>query len=104
VTTDRIDQPQPPERGTPAANQPGEEKGTGPSLKALPPGAPQSDSGQPGGGQGRIDVVGIVPEGIRVDPDLTEGHPGYEESGDSEIIPPQRLDGRGSAAQEGTAG
>jgi hypothetical protein len=28
-----------------------------------------------------------MPEGIRVDPNITEGHPGYEESGQSEIIP-----------------
>jgi hypothetical protein len=39
------------------------------------------------------DVTGIVPEGIRIDPDITEGHPGYEESGDSEIIPVDRLAG-----------
>jgi hypothetical protein len=51
-----------------------------------------SDSGRPetGSGEGRKDVTGIMPEGIRVDPDITEGHPGYEESGDSEIIPPGR--------------
>jgi len=36
---------------------------------------------------GRTDVTGIMPEGIRVDPDITEGHPGYLESGDSEIHP-----------------
>jgi hypothetical protein len=28
-----------------------------------------------------------MPQGIRIDPDIMEGHPGYEESGDSEIIP-----------------
>jgi hypothetical protein len=28
-----------------------------------------------------------MPEGIRIDPDITEGHPGYEESGSSEITP-----------------
>jgi hypothetical protein len=43
----------------------------------------------------RIDVTGIIPEGIRIDPDITEGHPGYEESGESQIIPPERL-ARGS--------
>jgi hypothetical protein len=32
-----------------------------------------------------------MPEGIRVDPDLTEGHPGYEESGNSEHIPTERF-------------
>jgi hypothetical protein len=42
-----------------------------------------------------------MPEGIRIDPDITEGHPGYEESGDSEIIPPERLAGGGSAAEKG---
>jgi hypothetical protein len=49
-----------------------------------------AESGNPGGGQGRIDVAGVVPEDIQVDPDITEGHPGHEESGDSEIIPPPK--------------
>ncbi len=51
----------------------------------------RTDSGRPetGSGEGRKDVTGIMPEGVRVDPDITEGHPGYQESGDSEIIPPQ---------------
>jgi hypothetical protein len=53
----------------------------------------QRDSGQPGGGQGRVDVTGVVPEGVRVDPNLTEGHPGYQDSGDSEIIPPRDTEG-----------
>jgi hypothetical protein len=39
----------------------------------------------------RVDVTGIMPEDIRIDPDIIEGHPGYEESGDSEIIPRERL-------------
>jgi hypothetical protein len=48
-------------------------------------------SGQPGGGQGRVDFVGNVPEGVRVDPYITEGHPGYEEkSSSSELWPAQR--------------
>lgn len=47
------------------------------------------DSGQPGGGQGREDAVGVIREDIHVDPDLTEGHPGYDESGKSGI-PSQR--------------
>jgi len=59
--------------------------------------ADRRESGRPGGGQGRTDVTGIVPEGVRIDPDLTQGHPGYEESGDSEIIPPDRRAGGGSA-------
>ncbi len=62
-----------------------------PALKAPPPGAWPADTSQPGGGQGRVDVTGIMPEGIRVDPNITEGHPGYEESGESEIIPAERF-------------
>jgi hypothetical protein len=50
---------------------------------------------RPGTDPNRVDVTGTMPEGIRVDPDLTEGHPGYEESGDSEIIPNKRLTKRG---------
>ena len=38
-------------------------------------------------GGSRVDRTGIIPEGVRIDPDLTEGHPGYEESGPSEIRP-----------------
>jgi hypothetical protein len=71
---------------------------------ALLPGVPLSDSGQPGGNPGRVDVTGIMPEGIRIDPDLTEGHPGYEESGDSEIIPAERLAKGATASEEGGAG
>jgi hypothetical protein len=48
-----------------------------------------SDSGWPGGGRGRTDVTGVITENVRVDPNLTEGHPGYQESGDSEIHPPR---------------
>jgi hypothetical protein len=33
-----------------------------------------------------VDVVGIIPGNVYVDPELTEGHAGYEESGDSELI------------------
>jgi hypothetical protein len=40
------------------------------ARKALPKG-----SGGPG--TGRVDVTGIVPEDIHMDPDITEGHPGY---------------------------
>lgn len=60
------------------------------ALQAHPEASVPPDSGEPGGGQGRIDVTGIVPETIRIDPSITEGHPGYDESGDSEIIPTSR--------------
>ncbi len=58
----------------------------------------QSGGRQPQSGEasGRVDVTGIMPEGIRIDPDITEGHPGYQESGDSEIIPNERLTGGSS--------
>jgi hypothetical protein len=42
---------------------------------------------QPGISPGDVDITGIVPEGVRIDPDITEGHPGYQESGSSEITP-----------------
>lgn len=50
----------------------------------------RSDSGRPedGSGEGRRDVTGVMPD-AKIDPDITEGHPGYQESGDSEIIPPK---------------
>jgi hypothetical protein len=96
----RIDPPQPPKgEQAPAANEPR----ANPPLAVAPREGPQPDSGQPGGGQGRIDVTGVVPEGMRVDPDLTEGHPGYEESGDSEVIPPERLTGGGAKAEKDRA-
>jgi hypothetical protein len=38
-----------------------------------------------------VDITGRVPEDVRIDPNITEGHPGYEESGESEIIPMERL-------------
>ena len=53
-----------------------------------PPGdAGAPDKGLPGGGKGRVDVTGVLPEGIAIDPNLTEGNPGYGESGDSEMHP-----------------
>jgi hypothetical protein len=61
------------------------------ALKALPKGPNLPDTGQPGGGKGGVDITGTIPEDIRVDPDLTEGHPGDQPSGDSEIIPTERL-------------
>jgi len=94
----RVDQRQPLEGDQPKASA-----GVSPASKALPKGIAQAETGQPGAGQGRIDVTGIVPEDIRIDPDITEGHPGYEESGDSEIIPPQRLTGEGTPTEEGEA-
>jgi hypothetical protein len=30
-----------------------------------------------------------LPDDVHVDPDITEGHPGYEESGRSDIKPPK---------------
>ncbi len=96
----RSDKPnQPEQKEAPQGN-----KSPEPAARALLPGVSRSDSGQPQGNAGRIDVTGIIPEGIRIDPDITEGHPGYEESGDSEIIPPERLTRGESAAEEGGEG
>jgi hypothetical protein len=55
-------------------------------------------SGRPedGSGEGRKEVTGIMPPGIRVDPDITEGHPGYDESGSSELRPPSQPSGSGT--------
>ena len=53
------------------------------------PRAPDSGRPETGSGKGRRDETGVMPEDFQVDPDITEGHPGYQESGDSEIIPPQ---------------
>ena len=97
MSAKRIDQPHQPE---PKEIPRGDESPKPPPM-ALLPGVPLSDSGQPEGNPGRVDVTGTMPEGIRIDPDITEGHPGYEESGDSEIIPPERLAGGGSAAEKG---
>jgi hypothetical protein len=51
----------------------------------------QSDRGLPGEGQGRVDITGRVAQDVKVDPYVTEGHPGYEESGGSELRPAKRL-------------
>jgi hypothetical protein len=57
-----------------------------------------AEKGQPGDGKNRVDDVGVIPEGIRIDPNITEGHPGYDESGDSELHPPIG----GTAPRQGT--
>ena len=98
MTEKRVDRTQPPDPDKPpvtdqtASNAAAGSAltGTGPSTPGMPP----------PGGQGHVDVTGIVPEGIHIDPDITEGHPGYEESGDSEIIPLEPLVRGESAGQE----
>jgi uncharacterized protein (DUF2267 family) len=91
--------PQRQEIGTPATSS--AESGLNiPSVERALPFAPlRAATGLPeeGSGQGRVDLTGTMPEGIRVDPDITKGHPGYEESGDSQIIPAERLSGKESA-------
>ena len=60
------------------------------SSRALTPTTkedPRVESGQPGGGQGRTDVTGVIRDKVRVDLYVTEGQPGYEETGPSEIAP-----------------
>lgn len=54
---------------------------------AAAPSQPPALPHEPGISPGAVDVTGIVPEDVRVDPDITEGHAGYEESGGSEIHP-----------------
>jgi hypothetical protein len=81
--------------------QPAEEQSTPPVSEqgpksAIPPALPH----RPGVGSGSVDFTGVVPEGIRIDPDITEGHPGYEESGDSEIIPPKPVTGEGKGPEK----
>ncbi len=83
---------------------PQDNESAAPLPKALPAGKPLSNSGMPGGTPGRVDITGIMPEGIRIDPDITEGHPGYDESGSSEIIPSERLARGGAATEEGKTG
>jgi hypothetical protein len=94
---------QPEKQGESGAGPPVTDEDTHPVLKTPPQGAKPAETGQPGGGRGRVDITGIMPEGIRVDPDLTEGHPGYQESGDSGIIPTERLT-KGGATEEKDSG
>jgi hypothetical protein len=74
-------------------------------IEELNPSAPQlteqRDRGQPGGGQGRVDIVANVPDDVRVDPDITEGHPGYDESGASEIHPLKAIEDRQPSMEKG---
>ena len=55
-------------------------------ARALTPGVPCSLTHQAGISPGSVDVTGIVPEGVIVDLNITEGHPGYGVSGASKII------------------
>lgn len=56
----------------------------------VPTGDDRRESGQPGGGQGREDATGVIRDKIHIDPEIMEGHPGYNETGPSEITPPRR--------------
>jgi hypothetical protein len=58
---------------------------------ALPRAPTSAGSGPFAAARGRVDLTGITAANVCIDPDLTEGHPGYEESGESEIIPAKRL-------------
>jgi hypothetical protein len=70
---------------------------------AIPPALPPARSHPPCDPY-YVDVTGKASEDIHVDPDITEGHPGYQESGDSELIPPDRLaEGEGAAGKSGSA-
>ena len=99
MSAERIDQPHQPE----PKEALGGNEGPKPLPIALLPSVSLSDSGIPGGNPGRVDVTGIMPDDIRVDPNITEGHPGYEESGDSEIISAERL-ARGRSPEPGNQG
>lgn len=74
---------------TPRSKQKNESKGDeqseaecwAPIRPIAPPALPHEPEISPGS----VDVTGIVPEDVHVDPDITEGHPGYEESGSSEL-------------------
>ncbi len=72
-----------------------------PARQQLPDKAPPGDAGPFRAGEGRVDVTGIMPEGVHVDPDITEGHPGYQQSGESEIIPNDRLAKGGATPDKG---
>ncbi len=76
MTAGRTDQPQPAAGQTPVPNQAPTTEGAIPALTAPAQGMPPPDSGQPRGGRGRVDLTGIIPENIHVDPDITEGAPG----------------------------
>jgi hypothetical protein len=54
------------------------------STKTKPTVIPASPH-KPGVKPDAVDVVGVLPGDVHVDPELTEGHAGYEESGDSEL-------------------
>jgi len=97
MTAKSADQPRSPGQ-PPASNARPPDTGKAPRPPAL------NKPERPDGGQGRVDVTGIIPDNIHVDPDLTEGHPGYDESGDSEIIPSSRPSKGGASKDKGPAG
>jgi hypothetical protein len=90
-------------RNASGATQPAADAGVPPLPKALPKESEHPETDPFRAGRGCVDVMGIMPEGIRIDPDITEGHPGYEESGDSELIPTERLT-RGASEDSQSAG
>ena len=63
---------------------------TGKGGALVPMGDDRRESGQPGGGQGREDATGVIRDKIHIDPEIMEGHPGYDETGPSETTPPPR--------------
>jgi hypothetical protein len=79
-------------KSTPKKKRPDKAKSTsaGQGGSLVPTGDDRRESGQPGGGQGREDATGVIRDKIHIDPEIMEGHLGYDESGPSEITPPPR--------------
>jgi hypothetical protein len=92
--------PPPDTKNTSSSAQPAVDPGTQLPPKAPPTVSEQGDAEPFAAGKGRVDRTGIMPENIRIDPDVTEGHPGYQESGDSEIIPNDRFQDGPKSAQK----
>jgi hypothetical protein len=84
-----------------AVNQPDQgtqspQRNTPTPFKPMPPSLPARKVGP-------VDVTGKMPDDFHVDPDITEGHPGYEESGDSELnLPPDLTGGSDTEAEQPT--
>ncbi|HVT28239.1 MAG TPA: hypothetical protein VHE81_09525 [Lacipirellulaceae bacterium] len=75
-----------------ARNQPKKEpKGKQPKFVKQPGKVKPSPAAalphEPGTLPASVDVVGVLPEDVHAEPEITEGHPGYEEAGASEIRP-----------------
>lgn len=84
--------------------RPGNPRSVGSDERRAEPGARPALPHRPGVLPGSVESILSASEPVCIDPNITEGHAGYEESGHSELILPERFSEQESGETSSTAG